>query len=87
MKSWGLGRCMVRQWEAIDRRLWIVAVAYALTTLARYPTQLRGFCAQAAQMLRAWRVVGRAVRAGKLAEAISPDFQHHRRAWLTAWRC
>ena len=31
MKAWGLGRFMVRRWHAIDRLLWRVAVAYALS--------------------------------------------------------
>jgi len=34
MKGWGLEKFMVRQWEAIDRLVWLVGVAYALATLA-----------------------------------------------------
>ncbi len=34
MKAWGLGRFMVRSWQAIDRLLWTVAVAFALLVVA-----------------------------------------------------
>lgn len=87
MKSWGLGRFMVRQWGAIDRLVWSVAVAYAVATLALYPRAVRRFRTEAVQVLREWGVVGRRLSAGKVAEAIGLDFQRHRRAWLAAWLC
>ncbi len=86
LKAWGLGRFMVRQWQAIDRLLWIVAVAYALTTGALYLPRLATLRQQAVQCLRQWGVCGRGLSVGKLAEAIAVDVQHHRRAWCTVWR-
>ncbi len=77
---------MVRQWQAIERLLWIVAVAYALTTVALYLPRLATLRQQAVQCLRQWGVCGRRLSVGKLAEAIAVDVQHHRRAWCTAWR-
>ena len=87
MKSWGLGRFMVRQWGAIDRLVWSVAVAYAVATLALYLPTVRRFRVHAEQVLRAWGVVGRGLSAGKVAEALGLDFQRHRRAWFAAWLC
>jgi len=84
-KAWGLGRFMVRQWQAIDRVLWIVAVAYALTT-ALYVPRRAALRQQAVQCLRQWGVCGRRLSVGKLAEAIALDVRYHRRAWSTAWR-
>lgn len=86
MKAWGLGRFMVRQWQAIDRLLWIVAVAYALATIALYLPKLAVLRQQAVQCLRQWGVGGRRLSVGKLAEAIAIDVRLHRRAWCTAWR-
>ena len=37
-------------------------------------------------MLRVWGAVGRRLTAGKLAEALAVDFQHHRRAVVNVWR-
>ena len=34
MHAWGQDAFMVRRWTAIDRLLWVVAVAYALVVLA-----------------------------------------------------
>lgn len=86
LKAWGLGRFMVRQWQAIDRLLWIVAVAYALATIALYVPHLATLRQQAVQCLQRWGACGRRLSVGKLAEALAIDFRHHRRAWLTAWR-
>lgn len=58
MKGWGLGRFMVRQREAIDRLLWLVAVAYALTLLALYRPQLTLFRQQLTRLLGASSVLG-----------------------------
>ena len=33
MKAWGLRRSMVRAWRAIDRLLWLVALAYMLASI------------------------------------------------------
>lgn len=86
MKSWGLGRFMVRQWQAIDRLLWLVAVAYAVTLLALYRPHLATLRQQATILLRYWCVLGRRLTVGKLAEALAVDFQQHRRAWASIWR-
>lgn len=72
MKGWGLGRFMVRTWQAIDRLLWIVAVAYALLVVAVRDGLLA--------------VLGRRLTVGKLVEAIGLDYVRHRRAWATVWR-
>lgn len=86
MKGWGLGRFMVRSWQAIDRVLWIVAIAYALVVLALREGPLAILRAQAVALLQRLAVLGRRLTVGKLAEAIGLDFHRHRRAWATAWR-
>ena len=85
MHAWGQDRFMVRSWTAIDRLLWVVAVAYALVVLALYSRPLRHFRAQAIAVLKALSVVGDQLTAGKLAEAIGLDCARHARAWLSAW--
>ncbi len=64
---------MVRRWVAIDRLLWIVALAYALAVLALYHPTLRCFRAQAMALLTQLSVVGDHLTPGKLAEAIGLD--------------
>jgi hypothetical protein len=86
MKAWGLGRFMVRAWQAIDRLLWVVAVAYALLVLALGEGPLAILREQAVALLKRLAVLGRCLTVGKLAEAIGLDFQRHRRAWASAWR-
>jgi hypothetical protein len=85
MKGWGLEKFMVRQWEAIDRLLWLVG-GVALATVALYSAKLERLRAEAVAVLRVWGVVGRRLTAGKLAEALAVDVQQHRRAVLNAWR-
>ncbi|GAC1518819.1 MAG: hypothetical protein NVS2B7_39970 [Herpetosiphon sp.] len=86
MKGWGLGRFMVRQWQAIDRLLWSVGVAYALLQVALSHTLTQGLRAAATRLLRWWGVLGRRLTVGKLAEAIALDVHHHPRAWRACWR-
>jgi len=86
MKGWGLGRFMVRSWTAIDRLLWLVAVAYALSVLAVVAPRLAALCAQAAALLAEQGALGRRLTPGKVAEAIALDFPRHHRAWTRAWR-
>jgi hypothetical protein len=85
MKGWGLGKFMVRSWTAIDRLLWMVALAYALSVLA----VLGGGCGwlrrQAVALLAEQGVLGRRLTPGKLAEAIALDFPQHALAWAHAW--
>ncbi len=85
MKAWGLGRFMVRSWQAIDRLLWLVAIAYALLVVAARDGPLAIFREQAITLLKRLAVLGRRLTVGKLAEAIALDFARHRRAWCTAW--
>jgi Transposase DDE domain len=85
LKAWGLGRFMVRTWQAIDRLLWLVAVAYALLVVAARDGPLTLLREQAITLLKRLAVPGRRLTVGKLAEAIGLDFQRHRRAWATVW--
>jgi hypothetical protein len=85
LKAWGLGRFMVRAWQAIDRLLWLVALAYALLVLAGREAPLAILREQAVALLKRLAVLGRRLTVGKLAEAIGLDFRSHRRAWTAAW--
>jgi hypothetical protein len=85
MKAWGLERFMVRAWGAIDRLLWIVALAYALIVLALHDRRLTRLCQQACALLWQPTVLGRRLTPGKLAEALGLDFLRHRRAWTAVW--
>lgn len=85
MKAWGLEQFMVRQWEAIERLLWIVTLAYVLATLALYQAALTRFREQAMALLRQWGAVKRWLTVGKVAEAVGYDFHHHQRAWSRIW--
>lgn len=84
MHAWGQDRFMVRSFQAIDRLLWIVALAHALVVLALRDGKLAAFRDQARRLLRLQAVVGRRLTVGKLAEAIGLDFARHRRAWAYA---
>jgi len=85
MKAWGLGRFMVRKWKAIERLLWAVAVAYGLIALLMQEAQLRGFREQAIRVIKKMGIFGKRLTFGKLAEAITLDYQHHQRAWTAVW--
>ena len=85
MHAWGQERFMVRSWEASDRLLWMVALAYALVVLALQAGKLVAFRKQAVAVLRRLSVLGRSVTVGKLAEAISLDFGKHQAAWASVW--
>jgi len=85
MHAWGQDRFMVRRWTTIDRLLWILAVAYALTVLALDDPTLRRFRDQATALLKQLSVVADRLTPGKLAEAIGLDYQRHQRAWISAW--
>ena len=85
MHAWGQERFMVRSWEAIDRLLWMVALAYALVVLALQDGKLVAFRKQAVAVLRRLSVLGRSLTVGKLAEAISLDFGKHQAAWASVW--
>jgi hypothetical protein len=76
---------MVRAWQAIDRILWIVAIAYTLLVLALHDPRLVGLRRQAGALLRKQSVLGADRTVGKLAEAIGLDFPGHRRAWAAVW--
>jgi hypothetical protein len=85
MHAWGQDSFMARRWIAIERLLWVLAVAYALVVLALYQRTLRAVRRQATAVLKAFSVVGDRLTVGKLAEAIGLDYQGHRRAWIAAW--
>jgi len=87
MHGWGQDRFMVRSFTAIDRLLWIVAIAHTLMLLALRDGKLAGFCEQAKRLLKRQAVLGRCLTVGKLAEAIRLDFDKHRRAWAHSWLC
>ena len=85
MKAWGLEHFMVRGWKAIERLLWIVAIAYGLVVLARYDAKLGCLREQAVKLIKELAVLGRRLTVGKLAEAIGLDFIKHQRAWKSVW--
>ncbi len=85
MKAWGLERFMVRAWGAIDRLLWIVALAYALVVLALLARTTARLREQAIALLRHLTVLGRRLSPGKLAEALALDYSTHARAWGAVW--
>ncbi len=87
MHAWGRDAFMVRQWTAIDRLLWVLALAYALLVLALTLTARSFAClrAQALAVLTRLSVVGDHLTVGKLAEAVGLDYQRHQRAWSHIW--
>ena len=85
MHAWGQDAFMVRRWVAIDRLLWVVAVASALVVLALIQPMLRPVRAQATALLKLLAVLGRRLTVGKLAAAIGLNDRRHRRAWTVAW--
>ena len=76
---------MVRAWPAIDRLLWVVALAYALLVVALHEGPLTRLHEQARALLRHLAVLGRHLTPGKLAEALGLDYARHRRAWCAVW--
>ncbi len=85
MHAWGQDRFMVRSWVAIDRLLWVLALADALVVLALHHPRLQRLRAQAVAVLRQLSVVADQLTLGKLVEAIGLDFARHSRAWLNVW--
>jgi hypothetical protein len=85
MHAWGQERFMVRTWQAIDRLLWVLAVACALLVLALHAPRLRCFRAHAVAVLQQQSALGAHLTVGKLAEAIGLDYAHHARAWASGW--
>lgn len=85
MHAWGQDAFMVRRWIAIDRLLWVLALAYALLVLALVVRPLRRLRDHATTLLHRLSVVGAHLTVGKLAEAIGLDYQRHQRAWTHAW--
>ena len=85
LHAWGQERFMVRSWQAIDRLLWILAIAYALLLLVLHHPALQRFRAEAEALLRRLSVVGQRLTIGKLAEAIRLDWARHDRAWTSGW--
>ena len=85
MKAWGLERFMVRTWTAIERLLWVVALAYALLVLALRDGPLTLLHEQATALLTRLSVRSRRLTAGKLAKATGLDYSRHHRAWTHCW--
>lgn len=86
MHAWGQDAFMVRRWTAIDRLLWVLALAYALLVLALVLRPFRRLRDQAIALLKRLSVVGDHLTVGKLAEAVALDYQRHQRAWSNVWR-
>ena len=76
---------MVRAWVAIERLLWLVALAYALATLVLYDGSSARLRRQLERVLQVGGVVGRRLTVGKVAEGLGLDYRQHRRAWLRCW--
>jgi hypothetical protein len=85
LKAWGLERFRVRGWDAIDRLLWIVALAYTVLLLALRDPATGRWARLAVALLQRQAVLGRRLTVGKLAEAIALDARHHGRAWGAVW--
>jgi hypothetical protein len=85
MHAWGQDAFMVRRWTAIDRLLWVLALAYALLVLALVLRPFRRLCDDAIALLKRLSVVGDHLTLGKLAEALGLDYQRHHRAWSHIW--
>lgn len=85
MHAWGQDHFMVRSWVAIERLLWVLALAYALVVLALHHPRLQRLRNQAVALLKQLSVVGAQLTNGKLVEALGLDFARHARAWLNAW--
>lgn len=84
MSAWGLDRFMVHSWRAIDRLLWIVALAYMLMRLALHGGRyLRAFRKQCWSIIKQLAALGRGYTLGKLAEAIGLDYIYHPHAWFS----
>jgi hypothetical protein len=81
MHAWGQDAFMVRSWRAIERLLWVVAIAYTLATLLLLAPACRSLRRQARVLLRQCAVLGHHLTVGKLAQALSVDYDQHRRAW------
>ncbi len=84
IKGLGLGRFMVRAWRAIERLLWMVAVAYALLLVVQGDRRFRGFRQTCRTLLGRMSVIGRRLTPGKIAEALSLDYLLHPQGWTRA---
>ena len=62
-----------------------MAPAYALVVLVLQDAKVGSFRRQAVGVLKCLSVVGRRLTVGKIAEAISLDFNKHQRAWASVW--
>ncbi len=77
---------MVRHWQAIERLLWIGAMAYILLELwlIEARDRSRRLLADLMAFLRRCVIMGKKLSPGKLREAISLDFRDHFDLWLSA---
>lgn len=83
----GLEKFMVRQWQATDRLLNLVAIAFAVLLLLMQSTQknVQALLAQAVRVLKHGAAFKR-LTLGKLREAMALDFEEHREAWYAMSR-
>jgi hypothetical protein len=81
----GLEKFMVRAWQAVERVLNLVAMAYMtlLLLLICSGSDVREMLAQAKQLLAQVSVWKKVLTIGKLQEAIALDFQEHHDDWLS----
>ncbi len=80
--AFGLEKFMVRQWQAIERLLNLVALAFAALLLLMQGIQknVQVLLVQAVRVLKQWAAF-KDLTVGKLREAMAIDFKEHREAW------
>jgi hypothetical protein len=80
--AFGLEKFMVRKWQAIERMLNVVAMAFMVLLVLKQSTQknVQRLLAQAVRVLRRWAAF-KMLTVGKLREAIAIDFDENREAW------
>lgn len=87
-RDFHLDEFMVREWVAIERLLWAVAMAYSLLVVLYVDTRREGrrFLEAVKRVLRRRAVVGKGLTIGKLREAIALDQIAHPQQWLAAFQ-
>jgi hypothetical protein len=80
--AFGLEKFMVRKWQAIDRLLNLVALAFTVLILLMNSSQknVQRLLAQAVCVLKRWAAFN-TLTLGKLREAMALDFDANREAW------
>lgn len=85
--AFGLERFMVRQWQAVERLLDLLSMAFAVLLLLMQGAQknVQVLLAQAIRVLKQ-RAAFKAFTVGKLREAMVLDFEEHREDWYALSR-